>query len=168
MGVGDSASDTRNRLWAALESKKEVPVEKMQNPFGERATSPFTLPSSSPFSAVRAANAGRQGRVAGAKSTFDSQRKTPRQDLAPMRLTPAIGRTIDIVPEKGTDLATGLRRLARKLKDNNVRLQLAQQRFHERPGLRRKRLKSERWRKRFLKGFLATIEQVRHMRKQGW
>lgn len=168
MGVGDSASDTRNRLWALLESKKPVPVEKMQNPFGNPASSPFAQPTPAPFSAVGAVDAGRQGRVAGGKPYFDSQRNPPKPNLAPMRLTPAIGRTVDIVSEKGIDLATGLRRLARKLNDNNLRRQLVQQRHHERPGLRRKRLKSERWRKRFLKGFLATIEQVRHMRKQGW
>lgn len=86
----------------------------------------------------------------------------------PLRLTPSIGRAVDLVPATGFDLALALRRLAAKLRENNLRPELIRQRFHERAGLRRKRLRRERWRRRFLKGFLATVQQVHQMRKQGW
>lgn len=44
----------------------------------------------------------------------------------------------------------------------------AMQFSHERAGNKRKRMKSERWRKRFMAGFRATTERVRELKRQGW
>ena len=55
-----------------------------------------------------------------------------------------------------------------KLTENKVRQMVRRQRFHERKGLKRKRLKSERWRARFKEGFVAALGKVRRMRRQGW
>jgi hypothetical protein len=54
------------------------------------------------------------------------------------------------------------------VRKNRIKMEVAMQRFHERPGLKRKRLRRERWRKRFKEGFVATIKRVKELRKQGW
>lgn len=66
------------------------------------------------------------------------------------------------------NVGQGLRKLNRLLLENNVKSDLRNQRFYERPGLRRKRLKSERWRRRFKDMFHNIVRRVDAMRKQGW
>jgi predicted transcriptional regulator len=51
---------------------------------------------------------------------------------------------------------------------NRVKRDFQMQRFHERGGLKRKRLKSERWRARFKIGFDATCKRVTELTKKGW
>ena len=58
--------------------------------------------------------------------------------------------------------------LRRVLKEGQIKTLYHRQRFHERPGLRRKRLKMERWRKRFKNGFKATTVRVAELKRQGW
>lgn len=84
----------------------------------------------------------------------------------PVRCDAYIGRQETI--GKGVTLARALDKLNIKLALNRVRADVRKQRFHERPGLRRKRLKRERWRRRFKGGFVATVQKVQKMRKQGW
>ncbi|KAI9846845.1 MAG: hypothetical protein M1838_001120 [Thelocarpon superellum] len=84
------------------------------------------------------------------------------------RLSPSLGRSILIDPKRGTDLGRGLIYLSSLLSQNNVKGDHFRQRFHERPGLKRKRLKSERWRKRFKVGFKLMLNKVRQMKKKGW
>lgn len=89
-----------------------------------------------------------------------------------VRCTPVSGRTVFLegqrrpgtahTPEQAFNL---LRRIVRT---GQIKSLWHRQRFHERPGLRRKRLKSERWRARFKQGFQATTERVRELKKQGW
>ena len=88
--------------------------------------------------------------------------------MPPVRLDAFVGRSEDVNPLRGMDLGTAIRRLEIKCAYNNVRRDFQKQRFHERPGLKRKRLKSERWRKRFKVGFKAVVLKVKKMRKQGW
>ncbi|KAI9828505.1 MAG: hypothetical protein M1826_006042 [Phylliscum demangeonii] len=83
-------------------------------------------------------------------------------------LRPSLGRSVAIGPNHGIDLARGLVILKSSLAQNQIRISALRQRFHERPGLKRKRLKSERYRARFLKGFRRMVSQVQHMRRQGW
>lgn len=85
-----------------------------------------------------------------------------------IRSRPTVGRTIEISPERGIDFAGALRSLDRTCRVNGVRRDLARQRFHERPGMKRKRLKSERWRKLFRESFNATVARVKEMRRKGW
>ena len=87
---------------------------------------------------------------------------------APVRLDAFIGRSEEVDPMKGVDLARALRKLEIKCAYNNVRQDFNKQRFHERPGIKRKRLKSQRWRKRFKEGFKAVVSKVQHMRMRGW
>ena len=87
---------------------------------------------------------------------------------APMKLNSTTGRIILVETERGVDAATAFRRLAMRLAQNNVRRDAQQQRFYERPGLKRKRLKSVRWRKRFKEAFQGTVAKVVGLKRQGW
>ncbi|MCJ1403053.1 hypothetical protein MMC11_006276 [Xylographa trunciseda] len=86
----------------------------------------------------------------------------------PVRLDAFIGRSEEVDPGKGMDLGRAFKKLELKCNYNNVRGDMQKQRFHERPGLKRKRLKSERWRKRFKEGFRAVVAKVKDMRNKGW
>ncbi|MCJ1391755.1 hypothetical protein MMC18_004620 [Xylographa bjoerkii] len=86
----------------------------------------------------------------------------------PIRLDAFIGRSEEVDPDRGLDLGRALKKLEVKCNYNNVRGDVQKQRFHERPGLKRKRLKSERWRKRFKEGFKAVVAKVQDMRNRGW
>lgn len=98
-----------------------------------------------------------------------SKRVTPAPPLPPpVRLDAFVGRSEDVDPLKGVDLGKAIRKLEIKCAYNNVRQDFNKQRFHERPGLKRKRLKSQRWRKRFREGFNAVVSKVQKMRMKGW
>lgn len=58
--------------------------------------------------------------------------------------------------------------LRRLMNESKIKGLWHRQRFHERPGLKRKRLRMERWRTRFKKGFQATATRVNELKKQGW
>ncbi|KAI1265255.1 hypothetical protein F5Y18DRAFT_64124 [Xylariaceae sp. FL1019] len=83
-----------------------------------------------------------------------------------LRLVPRTGRTVHV--GKGVDVARSFKLLAIQVAQNRVRNDFQKQRFHERPGLKRKRLKSERWQDRFRRGFQATVARVRELNRQGW
>ena len=85
-----------------------------------------------------------------------------------VRSRPTVGRTIELDPSRGIDFGKAWRQLGMLCAQNRVRADLKSQRFHERPGLKRKRLKQERWRKLFKAGFEATVERVQEMRRKGW
>ena len=85
-----------------------------------------------------------------------------------VRSRPAVGRTIEVQPDRGVDVGRALRNLEMTCSVNRVRLDQSRQRFHERPGMKRKRLKSERWRKMFKQSFRATVMRVMEMRRKGW
>ncbi|KAI0813634.1 hypothetical protein GGR55DRAFT_635275 [Xylaria sp. FL0064] len=90
----------------------------------------------------------------------------PPPPRAHMRLVPRTGRTVHV--GANVDVARSFKLLAQQVGQNRVRREFYQQRFHERPGKKRKRLKSERWQARFKKGFKATISRVRELTAQGW
>lgn len=100
------------------------------------------------------------------KSMTDSIMAMPAPQKIPIRLNSTTGRT---VPVGGTtDIAQALILLNRSCARNKVSSDFRRQRFHERPGLKRKRLHSQRWRKRFLTSFKATVKRVKDLRRQGW
>jgi small subunit ribosomal protein MRP21 len=91
----------------------------------------------------------------------------PKQESKiPMRLNPAMGRGIPIGP--GVDVGRGFKMLEQLCGRNKVKSDAMKQRFHERGGLKRKRLARERWRKRFKAGFIAAVLRVKQLRSQGW
>jgi Ribosomal protein S21 len=90
----------------------------------------------------------------------------PPPARTPMRLTPSTGRTVYVTPQ--IDVGRSFRLLEQSVGRNKIKATFNYQRFHERPGLKRKRLKSLRWRKRFMLGFKAAVNRVKQMKKQGW
>jgi len=90
----------------------------------------------------------------------------PREERIPLRLNPSTGRTINI--GGNIDVGRGFRLLEQSCARNRVRSDFTKQRFHERGGLKRKRLRRERWRRRFMEGFKATVARVKHLKTQGW
>ncbi|KAL5388228.1 hypothetical protein DPSP01_003216 [Paraphaeosphaeria sporulosa] len=91
----------------------------------------------------------------------------PEKQVYP-RLNPAFGRTVDLRPEAGRDLVRGITMLSSLVSRNKIRHDMMKQRFHERPGLKRKRLKSERWRTLFKKGFQEVTGRVSELTRKGW
>jgi small subunit ribosomal protein MRP21 len=92
----------------------------------------------------------------------------PVPQPAPMKLGPVLGRTVYVDNARGMDVARAFRGLDISCSRNKVRRDFQIQRFHERGGTKRKRLHSERWRRRFKVGFQAAVKRVLKMRKQGW
>jgi len=102
-------------------------------------------------------------------STSLAPKTRPRvlQEL-PIHLSARTGRTIDVDPLKTNDLGRAMRQLEMLCNRNRIRQDFGRQRFHERGGLKRKRLKSSRWRARFKMGFRTAVDRVQELRKQGW
>lgn len=91
----------------------------------------------------------------------------PEKQVFP-RLNPAYGRTVHLDEERGFDIVRGINTLSAVLARNKVRQDFNKQKFHERGGLKRKRLKSERWRARFKKGFNKVTARVGELTRKGW
>jgi small subunit ribosomal protein MRP21 len=161
---GSSASDilaalneTRDRLNAARSSPppSSIPsprtgssnfdVDRMAYP-----PSPFD-PSSSPFSLSQ--DVEREARIL-------------KPLRVPIKLGPSTGRSVHI--GAGIDIGRGFKLLEQSCARNGVKRDANNQRFHERPGLKRKRLRRERWRRKFLEGFKATVGRVKQLKNQGW
>ena len=85
-----------------------------------------------------------------------------------IRSRPTVGRTIEVYQEGGQHVAGALKKLDILCQVNRIRSDQFRQRFHERPGLKRKRLKSERWRRLFKASFKMTVARVQEMRRKGW
>ena len=66
------------------------------------------------------------------------------KDIIYPRLGPAAGRTIELDENAGRDIVRGLAILGSLVHRNKVKQDFNKQRYHERPGLKRKRLKSVR------------------------
>lgn len=82
-----------------------------------------------------------------------------------MRMVPRTGRTQHV---KGGDLARAFQLLSSDITRNQVAREASKQRFHERPGLKRKRVASERWQRKFKGGFKGTLRRVSALVSQGW
>lgn len=86
----------------------------------------------------------------------------------PFKLGPSVGRMVTVDPVRNMDVGRAFRQLEIVCNRNRVRSDFTKQRFHERPGLKRKRLKSSRWRLKFKEGFRGIVKKVMLMKKQGW
>jgi len=89
---------------------------------------------------------------------------TPRK---PLILNASTGRSISVATGN-IDVSRGFRMLEQSCARNRVKNNFMQQRFHERGGLKRKRLRRERWRRKFMEGFRSAVDRVKALRKQGW
>lgn len=106
--------------------------------------------------------------IAGSLNPRGRSGPPPTPQPAPMKLGPTLGRTVYVDNQRGIDVARAFRSMEIQVARNQVRKDFNRQRFHERGGTKRKRLHSERWRRRFKLGFQATVKRVLKMRKQGW
>ncbi|KAI9897790.1 hypothetical protein N3K66_007646 [Trichothecium roseum] len=89
-----------------------------------------------------------------------------------VRTRPVTGRTVfPRLNAQGGDLSDPqllFNNLNKMLARQKVKHLMHRQKFHERPGVKRKRLVMERWRKRFKAGFKATASRVMDLKRQGW
>ncbi|KAK4152141.1 hypothetical protein C8A00DRAFT_35165 [Chaetomidium leptoderma] len=83
-----------------------------------------------------------------------------------LRLRPSTGRTVHV--KGNVDLARGFSLLQRSVTQNGLRRAVRLARSYERPALKRKRQKRERWANRFKNGFRATIARAMELKAQGW
>jgi ribosomal protein S21 len=113
-----------------------------------------TAPSSLPYSASSIMN------------SISRDLTSPPPARPALRLNPTTGRTVSV--GGNVDVGRAFRLLETSCARNKVRTEFNYQRFHERPGLKRKRLHSKRWRVRFMEGFRATVGRVKHLKSQGW
>ena len=84
------------------------------------------------------------------------------------RLNPSYGRSVELDASRGRDIVRGIGMLGSLVARNKVKQDFNKQRFHERGGLKRKRLASERWRARFKQGFKDVTGRVTQLTKKGW
>ncbi|KAF3052928.1 hypothetical protein E8E11_011706 [Didymella keratinophila] len=84
------------------------------------------------------------------------------------RLNPEYGRTVKLDAARGRDIVRGIGMLGSLMARNKVKSDFNKQRFHERGGLKRKRLNSERWRARFKTGFQQVTGRVMELTRKGW
>jgi len=84
-------------------------------------------------------------------------------------LNPKMGRSVTVRhTADGADLVRKLGALSRLVKGNAIPGDFRAQQFHERPGLKRKRLKRERWRKRFSHNFMQICSRAESLARKGW
>ena len=108
------------------------------------------------------------GTSLGAPQSTEIIRRGARRATRTVRSSPSVGRAIEVVPERGMDVGRALKSLNKLCLRNKVAADVRSQRFHERPGMKRKRLKSQRWRRQFKASFQATVMRVKEMRRKGW
>lgn len=84
-----------------------------------------------------------------------------------LKLSPSTGRSV-VIGSTGIEIGRGFKLLEQSCARNKIKADAGKQRFHERGGLKRKRLRRERWRRRFLDGFKATVGRVKQLKNQGW
>ncbi|KAK0261988.1 hypothetical protein B0A54_14826 [Friedmanniomyces endolithicus] len=90
------------------------------------------------------------------------------EKVLPMKLNPSVGRTITVDAARGMDVGRAFRTLEMQCNRNSVKRDFMRQRYHERAGLKRKRLRGERWRRRFKENFKGVVGLVKKMTAQGW
>ncbi|KAG0640653.1 hypothetical protein HOY80DRAFT_884388 [Tuber brumale] len=86
---------------------------------------------------------------------------------APSRELPRTGPTAGRTVEVTSDLSSALSRLRTIIAQNKLRVDQREQRFHVRPSLKRKRLKSLRHRKRFKDAFKRLVGIAMDMKRKG-
>ena len=105
------------------------------------------------------------------KELMEELKRTTHQryrNFRSVRARPEVGRTVELRPASGVEFGRALMILGGMVGRNRIRKDQREQKYHERRGQKRKRLKKERWRSYFKTGFDATVNRVRQMRAKGW
>ncbi|KAG5926855.1 hypothetical protein E4U42_002906 [Claviceps africana] len=89
-----------------------------------------------------------------------------------VRTEAVVGRTVFIkdrvAQQSAPSAAVAVRVLDKLCRDQKIKNKYHSQKFHERKGLMKKRLRRERWRARFKEGFKAVVTRVVELKRQGW
>lgn len=151
----------------ALDGDKGVPTVT------EQRTSRFPTPSAQEKSRVKPMDSMEDflTSLRPSNRSSNSLNSLYRPEIRPVRSldftpSPTLGKTVQV--KNGGDVGRAFREVEQLCGRNRVRADFNKQRFHERAGLKRKRLHSERWRRRFKEAFRGTVKMVNKMRKQGW
>ncbi|KAK4032201.1 hypothetical protein C8A01DRAFT_20698 [Parachaetomium inaequale] len=129
----------------------------------------FNLPTQISSDMERATTSTTTTNTSPSLSTWNEEEFLPKHyDVAEpeLRLRPSTGRTVHV--RGNVDLARGFRLLQRAVTQNKIKRDERMARAYERPGLKRKRLKSERWAARFKFAFKSTIARAMELKGQGW
>ena len=110
--------------------------------------------------------------IANKATAFGAEQASDPVQRPNIRAKPVSGRTVfvkdQITKNSGPTPMVALKILNRIVREDQVKNKFFSQKFHERKGLKRKRLASQRWRSRFKHGFKATVSRVIELKKQGW
>ena len=79
-----------------------------------------------------------------------------------------VGKTINVDPSKGKDIGRSFQILSALVSRDRIKVDYNKQKFYERTGIKRKRVRCERWRKKFKAGFVGTITRVQSLKNMGW
>ncbi|KAF2805541.1 uncharacterized protein BDZ99DRAFT_466520 [Mytilinidion resinicola] len=166
--IGHSILDTPSKPPAPRSSSTDFNAAYGRSTFG---SSNRAAPGGPPAPYARSLDFSRMQMPEGTPS-MPSKMPPPPSPLAasaaPPRFNASSGRSITLDPSKGRDLIRGLGMLNSLVARNRVKADVHAQRFHERAGLKRKRLHGERWRKRFKVGFRSLTERVAELTRKGW
>ncbi|RCI09881.1 hypothetical protein L249_3876, partial [Ophiocordyceps polyrhachis-furcata BCC 54312] len=96
----------------------------------------------------------------------------PRQ-MPKIHTKAVTGRTIFIIPRRSgpntaPTVSSAFRAMNRLVREQKLRQKFHSQKVHLRPGMKRKILKSKRWRARFMEGFRAVASRAQELKRQGW
>lgn len=159
---GSNASGGRQYRGGALEMFNNSAAQAMREKFGE--------PLLNALSTRRGLDIGRMNTGSTQRGELVSMKTPVAADTAApiFKLNASTGRSIKIDDNRQMDLGRAFNQLEIKCSVNKVRADFNSQRFHERPGVKRKRLRQVRWRRRFKVGFQAVVARVEELRRKGW
>ncbi|KAF4583145.1 hypothetical protein GQ602_006289 [Ophiocordyceps camponoti-floridani] len=103
---------------------------------------------------------------------YDANLKDPGQ-YPRIHTRPVTGRTVFVIPSRignntAQTVSSAFRTISRLVRDMGLRAKSREQKKHMRPGLKRKMLRSKRWRARFKEAFKAATSRALELKKQGW
>ncbi|TGZ83145.1 hypothetical protein EX30DRAFT_394378 [Ascodesmis nigricans] len=124
----------------------------------------FSTPQRTPQSSgPRRSPLGSLGALGSQISAAPSMAPVPHIEQKLPKMGPSAGRSIMVTQ----GLPQAFMKLNYVLRENNVKGMVKAAKEHERPGLKRKRLKRQRWRARFKEGFKRMVQTALKMKKMG-
>lgn len=158
----------RRRLISASARRSAEAAEKDPEEGGEEEETTNTASdtsdvqrSKSPKSEVRSGRFDLQSILSDRGPLF---RGSDAADEVVPKTGPYVGRSL---PVRNGEIVRTMKRLDYILRVNEVRKKEREQRFHEKASRKRKRLRSERHRKRFQKGIVRLVSLVKQMKHKG-
>ncbi|PFH63147.1 hypothetical protein XA68_17256 [Ophiocordyceps unilateralis] len=162
--------------WSTDVPYRSNPVVHKSAPFvyesAPAETQPVSLPPPPPPPLPANANNNQEAPPTSTQDyDYDANLKSP--DIPRVHTKAVTGRTIFVVPKRSgpntaPSIGAAFRLMNRLVRDQKLRAKFRSQRVHLRPGLKKKKLKSERYRTRFKDGFKAATSRVLELKKQGW